>query len=214
METLIVTLALDVLVALLLGLTIIFCVKLNRRIRVLQDSKSELAELIRQFDESTNNATESIQEIHRASKRINENIQSKLDKANYLANDLEFMIDRANKVADKMDGQISNTRTSAKPDINAIGSARRTHEAGAAAEPADMKGGGKSSKVTGRAGSQARQPASEEKAKENVMERLAALKNSNAQEESRRPAGRRAGSRLRSKSEQELLEALKTKQQV
>jgi hypothetical protein len=87
----------------LLLATIIYCLKLNSRIRVLQDSKSELARIIREFDESTKRATQSINEIHAATTRISENIQHKIDKANYLADDLEMMIERGNKLAGKVD---------------------------------------------------------------------------------------------------------------
>ncbi len=110
MNEIIVKILLDIAVAGLLSATIFYCIKLNMRIKLLQDSKSELAGLIQQFDVSTKAAVDSIQEIHRASRKIGENIQAKLDKANYLANDLEFMIERANKTADKIDGQISNKR--------------------------------------------------------------------------------------------------------
>lgn len=106
----ILTIGLDAFVTLLLGATIFFCAQLNKRIRILQDSKSELAELIRQFDESTHAATYSIQEIHKASKKLNENMQARLDKANYLADDLAFMIEKANKMADRMEGNINSPK--------------------------------------------------------------------------------------------------------
>lgn len=93
----------NLLMAALLFATIIYCLKLNRRIKVLQDSKSELARIIREFDESTQRATHNINEIHAATMRISENMQLKIDKANYLANDLEVMIEKGNKLAGKVD---------------------------------------------------------------------------------------------------------------
>ncbi|TAF39371.1 MAG: hypothetical protein EAZ66_04825, partial [Alphaproteobacteria bacterium] len=111
MNELIIMLVLDSGVALLLGATIYFCTKLNKRVKQLQDSKSELAMLIQQFDESTRLATVSITEIQRASKKINENIEAKLQKANYLADDLASMIERASKTADRIENQISNGRS-------------------------------------------------------------------------------------------------------
>jgi hypothetical protein len=95
---------LDFLMAGLLLATLIYCLKLNRRIKVLQDSKSELARIIREFDDSTKRATQSINEIHTATMRISENIQHKIDKANYLADDLEMMIEKGNKLTGKVDG--------------------------------------------------------------------------------------------------------------
>ncbi len=93
----------DAMMAGLLLATIVYCLKLNRRIKVLQDSKSELARIIREFDASTTRATQNINDIHAATTRISENIQMKIDKANYLANDLEMMIERGNKMMGKPD---------------------------------------------------------------------------------------------------------------
>lgn len=103
MQNTVLSMFMDLVMAGLLLATIIYCLRLNRRIRVLQDSKSELARIIREFDESTQRATQNINEIHVATTRISENIQHKIDKANYLANDLEVMIEKANKMAGKVD---------------------------------------------------------------------------------------------------------------
>jgi hypothetical protein len=97
------TLVLNAMMAGLLLATIIYCLKLNARIKVLQDSKSELARIIREFDESTQRATQSISEIHAATTRISENIQHKIDRANYLADDLQYMIEKGNKITGKVD---------------------------------------------------------------------------------------------------------------
>lgn len=94
---------LNLVMAGLLLATLIYCLKLNKRIKILQDSKSELARIIREFDQSTQRATQNINEIHAATMRISENIQHKIDKANYLADDLEMMIDKGNKLAGKTD---------------------------------------------------------------------------------------------------------------
>ena len=93
----------NALMAGLLLATIIYCLKLNSRIRLLQDSKSELARIIHEFDASTQRATQNINEIHAAAMRISENIQHKIDKANYLADDLEAMIERGNRMTGRVD---------------------------------------------------------------------------------------------------------------
>jgi hypothetical protein len=103
MQNVILSLIINLMMAALLLATMVYCRRLNARIKVLQDSKSELARIIREFDESTTRATESIAEIHRATTRISENIQHKIDKANFLANDLEYMIEKGNKITGKVD---------------------------------------------------------------------------------------------------------------
>ncbi len=82
----------------LLSATLWYCWRLNNRIKLLQDSRSELAKIIREFDASTQRATQSIADIHAATARLSDNIQHKIDKANYLATDLELMIERGNKI--------------------------------------------------------------------------------------------------------------------
>jgi hypothetical protein len=106
----VVNLILDVLIVVLLVVTIGYCWVLNRRIKVLQDSKGELALLLKRFDESTQRASESIIALQTASKKIGENIQFRIDKANYMLDDLSFMIERGNKLANQMEAGMAVTR--------------------------------------------------------------------------------------------------------
>src|SRR5262245_18624167 len=93
----------DALLAALLSVAIFYCVKLNRRIRELQDGRSELAQYVAQFDEATRRATENILEIQNASMKITQNIEVKLEKANYLADDLTFLIERGIRLTDQLE---------------------------------------------------------------------------------------------------------------
>ena len=201
MSELMMKMTLDVSVALMLVLTIYYCIKLNKRIKVLQDSKSELAQLIKQFDESTQQATDSIIEIQRASKKISTNIQEKLDKANYIADDLAFMIERGNKTADKMDSRITggratraanedNAATRAKAE-RAVRSARRPRSDATRASTTD----GNSDKKNGGI--------------EAMMERISELKSGQA--DTKKPSRQMA--RMRTKSERDLMDAMKDKKQ-
>jgi Domain of unknown function (DUF6468) len=191
MNEILLKIILDVMVALLLAATIFYCRKLNFRIKLLQDSKSELGVLIRQFDEATQMAVASIQEIHRASRKIGENIQGKLDKANYLANDLEFMIERANKTADKIAKNISDDRGAgfgeAKPNLNAERAVN--NQRNFAAKDFNEK------PVT-----------SDKKGIEAMMDRISELKNNKSDD---RQSPIKPMARLRSKAEQDLMQALK-----
>jgi hypothetical protein len=108
MQNLLLTLIIDGMMALLLSVTLFFCWRLNTRIKILQDNRSELAETIREFDACTRRAAESIAEIHTATQRISENIQHKIDKANFIADDLQFIMERSAKMADKLDPSASS----------------------------------------------------------------------------------------------------------
>lgn len=158
------SLVIDILMAGLLIVTLFYCSRLNKRIRLLQDAKSELAQIVQEFDESTQRATQSIAQIHEATNRISENIQHKIDKANFLADDLQFLIERSAKIADKGEGASTAARPTATARTQAAAEAPRhravpVHESPQAAPETGDK--------------------------------------------------RRAGLRMRSKAEQELLDALK-----
>ena len=103
-------LLLDTLIIILLALTISYCWLLNRRIKILQDSKSELASLLKYFDESTQRASETIVALQAASKKINENIQSRIEKANYALDDLNFVIEKGSKLADQLEASLAVNR--------------------------------------------------------------------------------------------------------
>ena len=104
---LIANLLLNVLIVVLLAATIGYCWVLNRRIKILQDSKSELGQLLKYFDESTQRASESIIALQTASKKIGESIQARMDKANFLLDDLVFMIEKGNKMTNQMEAGLA-----------------------------------------------------------------------------------------------------------
>lgn len=207
---LILTVFLDGLMALLLIITTFYCWRLNKRIRILQDSKSELANIIRQFDDSTQRATDSITEIHAATSRIAENMQHKIDKANYLADDLQFMIEKGNKIADRMEGGIASGRSRSsgrmiEDDEPPVQSSRRN----------DMRLVGKKVEVEADRVPARKAGGSDSTARSSLESVLKKVSNRNAEADNAAEADadagkrRRAGARLRSKAEQELFDALK-----
>lgn len=113
----------NLLLTVLLAFTVGYCWILNRRIRMLQDSGSELAELLKHFDTSTARASESIMALQSASKKIGETIQSRIDKANFLIDDLTFLIDRAGNIADNMEAGIAASRH--RPQASEVSRPRR-----------------------------------------------------------------------------------------
>lgn len=212
MAQLILSLLLDGLMALLLIITTYYCWRLNKRIRILQDSKSELAQIIRQFDESTQRATHSIGEIHEATARIAENIQHKIDKANYLADDLQFMIEKGGKIADKMEGGISSGRVNATRPAPAAPAQPQPQARPAqsyiddepAARPASRRPESRPApEASGGGGDKARSSL------DSMLKRVSGRSEAEAPASDPRRQ-QRPGARLRSKAEQELFDALKS----
>jgi len=93
-----VTLAFDFGLGVLLVVTISYCSKLSRRIKMLQDGRSEFAVMLTKFDTSTNRAIASVTELQTISKRMTDALQLKIEKANFLADDLAFLIEKSNKL--------------------------------------------------------------------------------------------------------------------
>lgn len=226
MTQLVVSFILDVIVASLLSVTIVYCWRLNKRIRVLQDSKGELAQLIRQFDESTERTSHSIQELQTAGRKITDSISSKIEKANYIADDLSFMIDKGARIADQMEVALAHSR---KADMPVPQRAAATQQQAAPAKPVAQP------QVASQAPAPRQAPAqqaatlqqkvsglnSQSKAAaslESVLDRISG-KGSEAPVNSFPDLGARkqpvsgASVRLRSKAEQELFDAIKTTRQ-
>ena len=199
-------LVMDGLLIVLLGVTVVYCLKLNLRIKVLQDSKAEFAQLIERFDGTTQRAQKSIEDLQNISKKVNEQLSGRLDKANFLADDLAFMIEKGSKLADKMEGRVTQrpgvTATSSIADIkgsvanNVSASEQRRN---VASGPALRESSGN------------KEPEDRKRASLEAMLNRANARSEfadNAEEAPRRrPA---ASARLRSKAEQELFDALKS----
>jgi hypothetical protein len=191
MAELVLTLFLDSLMALLLVITAVYCWRLNKRIQVLQDSKSERAQVIREFDQSTQRATQSIAEIHEATVRLSENMQHKIDKANYVADDLQFMIEKGNKLTGNAEPMPARSGRGGKP------------------KAAEVKG----DSFKGRGEDAAKPRSSGKGSLDAMLKRVRGGEHAPEDAEAidaepLRP--RRQGARLRSKAEQELFEALKS----
>lgn len=213
MESLVLNLILNSTLALLLVVTIVACFRLNTRIRVLQDSKSDLAKLIKQFDETTERATASIVDLQAATKRIGENIQTKIDKANFLADDLSFMIEKGSKIADQMEGGFAGNRGK----MPATMPQERPRAAAAPQDTPEPRARGnikvEPTPPSARSAAPERGSANQSKTNaslESVLERMAGR--GGAATETEAPAPKRGAptARVRSKAEQELFDALKS----
>ena len=103
-------LVLDVLIAILLVAVIVYAVRLNRSLSVLQKSKEELESLLAGFTEATDKAERAIQNVKDATNQNKETLGNLLGEADGLREDLSFMIERGNSVADRLDGSITEHR--------------------------------------------------------------------------------------------------------
>lgn len=107
------TLLLDILVAVLLVITIVYAVILNRRLGALRADKSELDHLAQHFSEATVRAEESVGKLRKTA----DELQTRIAKAQALADDLSFLVDRGASAADRLEDLVRAARqeTGAQP---------------------------------------------------------------------------------------------------
>lgn len=100
------SLALDVLVAVLLVITIGYAVVLNRRLGRLRRDKSDLEKLAATFVQATARAEESIGNL----KKTADSLKERIDNAQALRDDLAFLIDRGGSAADRLEETVRAAR--------------------------------------------------------------------------------------------------------
>ncbi len=100
------SLALDVLVAVLLVITIGYAMVLNRRLGRLRRDKSELEKLAATFGQATARAEESIGRL----KKTADTLKERIDNAQALRDDLAFLIDRGGSAADRLEETVRAAR--------------------------------------------------------------------------------------------------------
>lgn len=112
-----VTLAIDLLIAVLLAATIFFAFRLERRMSALRNDQSGLSELIKGFGDASARAEASVGALKAAGHEAETSLRAAIDKAQALRDDLVFMIERGNAVADRAEGMAakSTVKSAAKP---------------------------------------------------------------------------------------------------
>ena len=100
------SLALDIIVAVLLVITIAYAMVLNRRLDVLRKNKAELEALSANFGEATARAGDSIQQLRDAA----QDLYGTMKKATSIHDDLIFMVERGGASADRLEEAIRGAR--------------------------------------------------------------------------------------------------------
>lgn len=96
-------LLLEGLVALLLVVTVVYCVLLDRRLRALRDGQDGLKSIIEGLDAATSRAQMSISELKTSGDRLTNDLSGRVAKARALTDELSIMIDAGNSLADRLD---------------------------------------------------------------------------------------------------------------
>jgi hypothetical protein len=100
-----ISLAAELLVAVLLAATIGFCFVLNRRLGNLRASQDEMRQLIGDFDRAIGEARRGIDGLKAAGDQADVKLQERIRQARTLADELSFLVGRGEKVAERLAGE-------------------------------------------------------------------------------------------------------------
>ena len=100
------SLILDIAVAGLLVMTIVYAIRLNRRLTVMRQDRDELAAIAANFDKAASRAGDSIAKL----KASTESLQEGVRKAESLRDDLAFLLDRGGSAADRLEAAVRAAR--------------------------------------------------------------------------------------------------------
>jgi hypothetical protein len=103
------TLFLDSVVSVLLIATIIYAIRLSRKIDHLRAGKKELLSLVHYFEKATNKAEQNIAELKSLSSQAGTHLQKSLKKADSSIADLEYMIGRAQDIGQTLSSNIAQS---------------------------------------------------------------------------------------------------------
>lgn len=103
----------DLIVAILLIVTIVYAVMLNRKLAELRDSRSELEKLIAVFRAATDKAESNLHGLRAAAEKAGGPLQAGIEEARGCVDDLKYLIDCASTAADGLETAIRAKRDTA-----------------------------------------------------------------------------------------------------
>jgi len=105
----------DIIVCGLLTATIVYAVALNRRLRIIQNSREELQGLLSHFSESLARAEEGIRELRKVANLVGSDLNSEIKKGSGLKDDLAYLIERGDKLANQLEDTVRKGRGNSVP---------------------------------------------------------------------------------------------------
>ena len=99
-------LVLDGLVAVLLVVTVGYCVVLHRRLGTLRGAQAELERLLASFSTATEQARHGVAELRAAGDKVGHELQARLDAARALRDELDVITSAGNDLADRLDKRL------------------------------------------------------------------------------------------------------------
>ena len=102
--------ALDVIVAAMLAVTIGFCLVLNRRLTALRRSESELRDVLAKFNQAAAQAEAGIARLKDVSQETAAGLRDRIGEAKALRDDLAFVAERSDRIATDLGHKLTTSR--------------------------------------------------------------------------------------------------------
>ena len=102
--------AIDVVVAILLVATIVYAIVLNRKLTALRNAKAEMDSTLARFAESTSKAASGIEALKAHAQVSGSALDSIVTRAHSLTDDLTFLIERGSNLANRLEKMTESAR--------------------------------------------------------------------------------------------------------
>lgn len=104
------SLILDVVILVLLGLTIVYAARLSLQLRRLRDSKSDLDKVVRELIKNLDRADRAIMGLKESAREAGGDLQNAIDRAVSIADELEVVNDSGDRLAAKLEALLDAAR--------------------------------------------------------------------------------------------------------
>lgn len=99
-----ISLIVDGVITALLGVTIFYCVVVNRRLAALRSGKDELRQVIEDLTVATTSAQMGVERLKEAGRDVIGTLEDDVRKGRALSDELSLMIEAGNNLADRLEG--------------------------------------------------------------------------------------------------------------
>ncbi|MBX6323611.1 MAG: hypothetical protein IRY94_17480, partial [Rhodospirillaceae bacterium] len=103
----------DVLLIALLGATLAYGIRLNRRLGQVRAGQAEFQSLLGKFAVATEQAERGVATLRRAAAEAGQDLQETTERAAALREDLTFMLGKAGELADRLETAIARAKAAA-----------------------------------------------------------------------------------------------------
>ncbi len=112
---------LDIVIALLLSVMIVYAYMLNHRLNKLREDREEMEKLLRKFHDATSRAEAATKGLKQNTQSLGQDLQEMIDKAKSLRDEMLFMLERGDLLAGQLENSIRSSRVEKTgPDLDAL----------------------------------------------------------------------------------------------